>query len=217
MHQRLTRRLQRRLAVWERERSQALTVRSGDALSREFAFFGEGSVILHPWRLLGNTQAVSIGAGTRIRHGVQFEALAPPGSVIIDIGPNCHLASNIRIVAVNGVVLEEGSGVADNVFLSDTIHDYRTVEEGAPNWTAGLKLGKPLIIRRGVWIGTNSVVTGGIEIGENAIIAPCTVVSRDVPANSLVVGNPSYVQRIRRPDGTWEWLDERDRRERPTA
>ncbi len=217
MHRRLTHTLQRQLAIWERERSRRLTVRAGDALAREFAFFGEGAVLMHPWRLLGNTQSVSIGARTKIRQGIHFEALAPSGTVIIDIGPDCHLASNIRIVAVNGVVIEEGSAVADNVFLADTIHDYLTVEDGAPNWTAGLKLGAPLVIRRGSGIGTNCVVTGGIEIGENAIVAPCTVVSRDVPANSLVVGNPAYVQRVRRPDGGWDWVADQDRRDRPTA
>lgn len=203
--------------MWEQERSRSLTIRSGSPLAADFAHFGEGAVLVHPWRLLGNTHSVSVGAGTRIRQGIQLEALAPPGSVIIDIGPNCHLASNIRIVAVNGVVLEDGVAVADNVFLADTIHDYRTIEDGAPNWTAGLKLGKPLVIRSGVWIGTNSVVTGGIEIGENAIVAPCSVVTRDVPSNALVVGNPAHVQRIRRADGGWDWVDERDRRDRPTA
>ena len=153
---------------------------------------------------------MSIGPRTLVKQGILFEALAPPGTVIIDIGADCHLSSNLRIVAVNGVVLEDGVAVAENVFLADTIHDYRSVEEGAPNWTAGLKLGDPLIVRSGAWIGTNCVVTGGIEIGENAIVAPCTVVNRDVPANSLVLGNPAYVQRVRRPDGSWEWVADTD-------
>lgn len=210
MHPRLRRRLQAPLERWERERGEILSVRAGGPLAARFAAFGQGALIEHPWRLLGNMGSTAVGERTRIRTGLALEALAPPGTVIIDIGADCHLAANIRIVAVNGVVIEDGVGIAENCFIADTIHDYATVERGAPNWTAGLKLGSPLVIRSGAWIGTNCVVTGGIEIGENAIVAPCTVVNRDVPANSLVVGNPSYVQRIRRPDGGWDWVADQD-------
>lgn len=207
--------LQRILAAAERERSEILSIRSGDPLARRFAAFGDGASIEHPVRHLGNTASVSIGARTLIRQGILFEALAPPGTVIISIGDDCHLSSNIRIVAVNGVILEDGAAVAEGVFLADTIHDYRSVDPSAPPWTASLRLGGPLRIRKGAWIGTNCVVTGGVEIGERAIVAPCSVVTRDIPANSLVVGNPSYVQRLRRDDGSWEWLVERDRQPLP--
>ncbi len=211
MNARVRRLLQRALATGERTAHEILVVQSGDPLAGQFASFGAGATIEHPWRHLGNTRSVSVGDRSLIKQGILFEALAPPGTVIIDIGADCHLAANIRIVAVNGVVLEDGVAVAENVFLADTIHDYRSVDDGAPNWTAGLRLGDPLVIRRGAWIGTNCVVTGGIEIGENAIVAPCTVVNRDVPANALVVGNPAYVQRTRRADGSWEWVAEADR------
>jgi acetyltransferase-like isoleucine patch superfamily enzyme len=210
MRPRLRRSLQRVLSAVERERAEILSVRSGDPIAARFASFGEGASIEHPVRHLGNTASVAIGARTVIRQGILFEALAPPGTVIISIGDDCHLSSNIRIVAVNGVVLEDGAAVAEGVFLADTIHDYRSVEGDAPPWTASLRLGDPLRVRKGAWIGTNCVVTGGIEIGERAIVAPCSVVTRDVPADSLVVGNPAYVQRVRRPDGSWQWLVDRD-------
>lgn len=213
MGPRLRRNLQRLLALGERTRHDVLSVQAGDPIARGFASFGEGAFVRHPWRQLGNTASISIGARTLVKQGVAFEALAPPGTVIIDIGADCHLSANIRIVAVNGVVLEDGVAVAENVFLADTIHDYRSAQDGAPSWTAGLRLGDPLVIRRGAWIGTNCVVTGGIEIGEGAIIAPCSVVTRDVPAGALVVGNPGYVQRMRRPDGGWDWLVPADRPE----
>lgn len=210
MTPRLRHMLQRLVAALERRRWELLRIRAGDPLAARFAAFGAGAVIRHPWRELGNTRSVAIGDGTLIREGVLFEALAPPGTVIIDIGARCHLSNNLRIVAVNGVVLEDEVAIADNVFLADTIHDYRSLEPDAPNWTAGLKLGDQLVLRRGAWIGANSVVTGGIEIGEHAIVAPCSVVSRDVPANSMVVGNPARVQRVRRDDGGWDWVADGD-------
>ncbi len=212
MQPRLRRTLQRLLTRWERTRSGILSVHHGDPLAREFAAFGRGAWIEHPWRALGNTRSVAIGERTRIRPGVLFEALAPPGTVIIDIGADCHLGTNLRVVAVNGVTFEDEVAIADNVFLADTIHDYRSIGVDDPSWQAGLKLGDPLVIRRGAWIGANCVVTGGIEIGANAIVAPGTVVSRDVPAGSLVIGNPAYVQRTRRDDGGWDWVSDRDPR-----
>lgn len=210
MRPRPRRALQRFLSTLERERNDILSVRHGDPLAQRFAEFGVGAGIVYPYRDLGNVASVAIGQRTLIRPGLLLEALAPPGTVIIRIGDGCHLSSNIRIVAVNGVILEDGVAVADGVFLADTIHDYRSVASDAPPWSAELRLGDQLRIRRGAWIGTNCVITGGIEIGERAIIAPCSVVTRDVPADSLVVGNPGYVQRRRREDGSWEWLVDDD-------
>jgi serine O-acetyltransferase len=44
-----------------------------------------------------------------------------------------------------------------------------------------------------VWIGANAVIVGGITIGSNVLIAPNSYVNFDVPANSVVVGNPGAI------------------------
>ena len=204
MHMTQRRTLQRILSGLERRRTDILSVRSGDHLAAGFAHFGDGASIAAPHRNLGNTGSISVGARTRILQGVLFEALAPPGTVIIDIGEDCHLSNNLRIVAVNGVVLEREVAIADNVFLADTIHEYRTVGTDEAPWSAGLKLGQPLRIRTGAWIGANCAVTGGIEIGARAIVAPCSVVNRDVPPDTLVSGNPATPVRRRTASGSWE-------------
>ena len=49
------------------------------------------------------------------------------------------------------------------------------------------------IIGDNVWICTNATILGGIKIGENSIIGAGAVVTKDVPANSIVVGNPAYL------------------------
>ena len=193
--------------VWERRRGEILSVHDGNPRARDFAEFGPGAYIHYPWRRLGNVSAIEIGAGTVIRHGVFIEAPAAPGTTVLHIGPDCMFGLDVHVVAVNGMTLESGVAVADNVYIADSIHDYRSAEEGQANWQTGLKLGRPMVIRSGVWIGANSVVTGGIEIGENAIIGPATVVNRDVPANTLVVGNPAHIVRRRRVDGGWDEIE----------
>ncbi len=55
--------------------------------------------------------------------------------------------------------------------------------------------GKPIIIERNVWIAAGATVIGGVTVGENAVVAAGAVVTRDVPPNTLVGGNPARVIR----------------------
>jgi serine O-acetyltransferase len=56
----------------------------------------------------------------------------------------------------------------------------------------GARKGAPTIADN-VWIGTNAVVVGNINIGEDVLIAPLTFVNFDVPAHSIVIGNPAKI------------------------
>ena len=56
----------------------------------------------------------------------------------------------------------------------------------------GAKKGVPTIGNR-VWIGKNAVVLGNIKVGDNVLIAPLSYVNFDVPANSIVIGNPAKI------------------------
>ena len=59
----------------------------------------------------------------------------------------------------------------------------------------------PVVIGNRVWIGCNALVLKGVRIGDGAVVAAGTVVTRDVPANSLVGGNPARVIRELANDG----------------
>jgi acetyltransferase-like isoleucine patch superfamily enzyme len=52
---------------------------------------------------------------------------------------------------------------------------------------------KPIHIKRNVWIGAGATILPGVTIGENAIVAAGAVVSRDVPANTIVGGIPAKI------------------------
>ena len=52
---------------------------------------------------------------------------------------------------------------------------------------------KPVHIKKNVWIGANVTILPGVTIGENAIVGACSVVTKDVPDNAVVVGNPARV------------------------
>lgn len=61
--------------------------------------------------------------------------------------------------------------------------------------TRGLEFGKPITIGNNVWIGANVFIGPGVTIGNNAVIGGGAVVVKDIPANSVAVGNPAKVMR----------------------
>ncbi|BAV86488.1 maltose O-acetyltransferase [Rothia aeria] len=63
-------------------------------------------------------------------------------------------------------------------------------------WEGGL----PITVGDNVWIGGGAIILGGVSIGENAVIGAGSVVTKDVPANAVVVGNPARVVRTVGPD-----------------
>ena len=87
--------------------------------------------------------------------------------------------------------------------------DHVRISKGAIVETGGLDLGgappyshvaKPIRIGHGVWIGTNAIVLAGVEIGDGAVVAAGAVVTRNVPAQTIVGGNPARVIKRRTGD-----------------
>jgi acetyltransferase-like isoleucine patch superfamily enzyme len=56
-------------------------------------------------------------------------------------------------------------------------------------------IAKPIVIERNVWIAAGATIIGGVTIGENSVVAAGSVVTKDVPPNTLVGGNPARVIR----------------------
>ena len=183
--------LQRLFSVFERFRGRYLEIRPGDALARQFAEFGLSSEIGYPQVALINPGGVAIGSGVKIRSYLCIEALAPPGTIVLHVGDRVHVGYNTRFVAVNGIYIEEECGIGHGCTISDTVHDWPQIFEGAPPAETPPRPGPPLRIERGAWIGNNCLIAGGFTIGEHAIVAPNSVVTRDVPPKTMVSGNPA--------------------------
>ena len=89
------------------------------------------------------------------------------------------------IQARNGIEIGHNLRMGPNVGLVSSNHDIDDYDQ----W---LKT-DPIIIGDNVWIGMNSVVMPGITIGDNVVIGANSVVNKDIPANSIAVGNPCKV------------------------
>jgi acetyltransferase-like isoleucine patch superfamily enzyme len=181
---------------------ERLAITHGSELAGRFAGFGEGSVIDGPQLHVAGEHAIRVGSGVTVRRLVCLEAYAAPGTVVLDIGDRCYLGYNIRIVALNGIRLGAAVALGQFVTLTDTIHDYKRAE--GESLLAPLVVGRSLDIGSGAWVGVGAAVIGGVTIGEKAIIAPNTIVNRDVEAGTMVSGNPTRIVKRLGPDGEWE-------------
>lgn len=88
--------------------------------------------------------------------------------------------------------------VSEYAVIGDNCNLNKGVTIGAEN--RGERAGAPTLGSR-VWVGTNAVVVGKITIGDNVLIAPNSYVNTDVPADSIVIGNPAKIL-SGRPDAT---------------
>lgn len=124
------------------------------------------------------------------------------GPFIIESPFHCDYGYNIEVgenfyMNVNCVILDEAKVTfGDNVFIAPNCAFYTA---GHPldieQRNRGLEYAKPITVGNNVWIGGNVVVVPGVTIGDNCVIGAGSVVTKDIPANSLAVGNPCKVIR----------------------
>ncbi|WP_289741819.1 sugar O-acetyltransferase [uncultured Duncaniella sp.] len=108
----------------------------------------------------------------------------------ISVGDNFY--SNVNLVILDGAKVTFG----DNVFIAP---DCGFHTAGHPldvrRRNMGLEYARPITVGNNVWIGAGVHVLPGVTIGDNCVIGAGSVVNRDIPANSLAVGNPCRVIR----------------------
>ena len=157
-----------------------------------FAHFGKRTVLSTPTRLSGEKR-ISIGDAVFVGAGSWLQAL-PDGenrSVAIAIGSGTSIAGACVISAVRQVTLEESVLLARNVYISD--HTHKNSIAGEPVLSQGLDRIKPVLIKRGAWLGQNVVVCPGVTIGSGSVIGANSVVRESIPDFCVAAGAPARV------------------------
>ena len=119
----------------------------------------------------------------------------------ISIGNNVIININCTFVDCNKITIGNNVLIASNVQIYTATHPVNVAERLRDNWTADS--GKaffrtyalPVTIEDNVWIGGGAIILPGVTIGKNSVIGAGSVVVKDIPANSVAVGNPCKVIR----------------------
>jgi acetyltransferase-like isoleucine patch superfamily enzyme len=133
-----------------------------------------GDVVFH----IHDRGRVEIGEGTAIS-GIRIEAAAK-----VLIGRYCQISYNVDIHDNNGhpIAPETRKGQIEGV--------HRLGMETSSVYESEIA---PVVIGDNVWIGHDATILKGVTVGENAIIGTGSIVTRDVPPNTMVAGNPARV------------------------
>lgn len=116
--------------------------------------------------------------------------------VLITIGNNCDFGAFNHITATNQIVIGDNCLTGKWVTISDNNHGTTSLEDlSLPPLKRNVVSKGPVIIGNNVWIGDKATILGGVIIGDGAVVAANSVVTKDVPAYSVVAGNPARVMK----------------------
>lgn len=136
-----------------------------------------------------NLYGCTVGDNTKIGAFVEVQKNA-------FIGKNCKISSHTFIC--EGVTIEDDVFIGHNVAFINDSYPRATAAEGKLQTEADWKV-ETTLVKKGASIGSGSTILANITIGENSIIGAGSVVTKDVPPNLIVAGNPAKV--IRRVKG----------------
>ncbi len=135
---------------------------------------GKGSTIEDFATINNGVGAVCIGSQTRI--GIGNVIIGP-----VNIGNNVILAQNIVVSGLN--------------------HTYQNIDVPIKDQEVETNL---ITIEDNCWIGANAVITAGVTIGKHAVVAAGSIVTKDVPAFTIVAGNPAkIIKQYEKNTKTW--------------
>ncbi len=143
---------------------------------------------IHP---LADVQTTSIGNGTTIW---QFCVILKNAIIGENCNINCQVFIENNVIIGNnvtvkpGVQIWDGITIEDNVFIGPNATFTNDLFPKSKNIDFDLK---QTLIKKGASIGANATILAGLTIGENALIGAGSVVTKDVPANEIWVGNPA--------------------------
>jgi len=154
---------------------------------------GQGFTFMKPWYVeifggpihIGSYATIIASSDKKVRISVWPGS---PGKGRIQIGNYCMLCPGVRIGSAEEICIGDNCMFANNAYITDSDwHDiYNRVSIGR---TAAVH------IAANVWVGDSAIVCKGVKIGKNSIIGAGSVVTGDIPPNTIAAGNPAKVIR----------------------
>lgn len=132
-----------------------------------------------------NLYGCEIGDGTKIGAFVEIQKNS-------SVGKNCKVSSHSFIC--EGVTIEDNVFIGHGVTFINDSYPRAVTADGQMQTEKDWKVERT-VIKKGASIGSGVTILANVTVGENAIVGAGSVVTRDVPANTIVVGNPAKVKR----------------------
>jgi acetyltransferase-like isoleucine patch superfamily enzyme len=132
-----------------------------------------------------NMYGCQVGDNTKIGAFVEIQKNAT-------VGKNCKISSHTFVC--EGVVIEDEVFIGHNVAFINDSYPRATAADGALQTEQDWKV-EPTVVKKRASIGSGSTILSKVTIGENALVGAGSVVTKDVPANAVVAGNPAKILR----------------------
>lgn len=183
---------------------------------KRFAYFGENAKILPPLRIL-NPQNISIGDYTAIREGCHINAFQDlsflrqyidplyredlpvenyryDGKILID--RECQVGRFAFFSCTNQIDIQKNVVLSERVFIGDNNHTFSHPD--VPIVQQPNKLGDPILIGTGSWLGVGSVILSGVMLGKNTVVGANSVVHEGEYPDHAVIAPPRATVLFRR-------------------
>lgn len=166
----------------------------GNTYLRNGVTFGKGSFIREHSQI-GGGKFITLGTHTRIYPYSRLECFTCISgqklSPQLNIGDNVLMERNTTILCANKITIGSNSMFGSYCFISDENHGMDPSNNKRYECQS-LQL-STVTIGENCWIGEKAIILPGVAIGDNAVIGAGSVVTRDIPANTIAVGNPARV------------------------
>jgi acetyltransferase-like isoleucine patch superfamily enzyme len=161
-------------------------------LSRNaFNSIGVKSKIISPIAIEG-AKNISIGNGVLVAAQSCLAAVPLTGGGLcqLEIGDGCMIGRFNHIYATKSIIFEKNVLTANNVYITDNLHDYEDPE--LPIMNQPIVQRGSVIIGEGSWLGHNACIIGA-RIGRHCVVGANAVVTKDVPDFCVVAGIPAEI------------------------
>jgi UDP-2-acetamido-3-amino-2,3-dideoxy-glucuronate N-acetyltransferase len=139
-----------------------------------------------------NLYGCEIGDNTKIGAFVEIQKNA-------SIGKNCKISSHTFVC--EGVTIEDDAFIGHSVIFINDSYPRATTDSGQLQTEADWKVERTTV-KQGASIGSGTTILSNVVIGEKAIVGAGSVVTKDVPANAIVAGNPAKLLRYINEEST---------------
>lgn len=152
-------------------------------------------IIRFPIEIRGR-KYIDFGRRLTTGKGCRLEAFSRAAGKKIIFGNNVQINDYVHLSSMEKIIIGDNVLMASHIYISDNSHGfYKGDNQTAPNIPPIKRAYKiaPVVIGNNVWIGEGCIIMPGVTIGDGAIIGANSTVTKNIPENSLAVGQPAKV------------------------